>query len=73
MDDILPIILILLVLFWFWRKSQTPRSPHAQSLPTEIVPCQQCGTYVPRTSAIRHLGQFYCSPDHVPGSRDKSP
>ncbi|MHB1587474.1 MAG: PP0621 family protein [Acidiferrobacteraceae bacterium] len=79
MDDFLPILLIVFVFLWMrriWKRSQAPvahRVRRHHRLPTEIIPCDRCGTYVPRTEATRYLGKTYCCPEHTPRHGAKKP
>ncbi|MHB1515919.1 MAG: PP0621 family protein [Acidiferrobacteraceae bacterium] len=65
MNDLLPILLILFALWWFWRKGrETPWHKSQDRQPPEIIPCTRCGTYIPRSEATMVSGRAYCCREH---------
>ena len=65
MDDLVPILLILALLWWFWRQNTRPvRRPGQPTEPTRVLPCAYCGVYVPEPDAISLGGKSYCSRKH---------
>jgi uncharacterized protein len=68
---------IAVVLFGIWlilrilkralaaRRSDTPAPPP----PADMLRCDYCGTFVPRTDVIPKNGKVYCSGNHADADR----
>ncbi|HLQ26669.1 MAG TPA: PP0621 family protein [Acidiferrobacterales bacterium] len=71
MGQLLRIFLILLALWLTIRLIQRyikrrPFSRPQQTTPTRMLPCAQCGTYIPESDALVLRGKVYCCAGHLP-------
>lgn len=46
------------------KSHSQPNTPSTQSA-EQVVPCQHCGIYIPRSIAIAHQQQLFCSQQHL--------
>lgn len=66
---LLLLFLIVWFLFWLVRKQltdQTADKPKLKSEQTEdMVPCDYCGTHVPRSLIVQSDNKNYCCKEHA--------
>lgn len=66
-------ILIIVVVFLFWRASLRKRTPPdaetSQTEAGEMVQCRTCGVYLPREDAVVDGHFFFCSAEHRDSDR----
>jgi uncharacterized protein len=66
------LVLLLVILgFVWWIRQQRPQGMNAKpnsqptpDSPQSMLPCQQCGTHVPESDAVRGRLGPYCSSAH---------
>lgn len=59
---ILALVLALLILRHFWRRSRLIQSDGRTPKPVqETLRCTQCATFVPKMQALTHKGLPFCS------------
>lgn len=68
------VLAVVVVAFYVWRNNRlsdraetTRQAPPPQgrpNVPTVMVACQQCGTHLPETEAVRGQHGAYCSTEH---------
>jgi len=74
MGQLLRIFLILLALWLAIRLIQRfikrrPVSRARQASPARMLPCAQCGIFIPESDALMLRGQAYCCASHLPPDR----
>lgn len=68
------VLAVVMVAFYIWRNNRlgdraeasrrAPPPAGRPQLPTVMVACQQCGTHLPETEAIKGTQGVYCSTEH---------
>lgn len=65
------VLAVLVVAIWVWRNNRRAESDEANrtrtkppALPLAMVVCQQCGTHLPESEALRGTKGSYCSVEH---------
>lgn len=68
------VLAVVMVAFYIWRNNrltdraeaarQAPPPKPRTNVPTIMVACQQCGTHLPETEAVRGQQGTYCSTEH---------
>lgn len=65
--NLILLIAIFIVVWLVARMIKKPASnkPQQQIEPEDMVKCEQCDSFVPRTKAINSNGHFFCSQQHL--------
>ena len=67
------VLAVVMVAFYVWRNNRLADRDHAArqkpppartNTPAIMVACQQCGTHLPQTEAVRGSQGHYCSAEH---------
>jgi len=68
------VLAVVMVAFHIWRNNrladraeaarQAPAPKARANVPAIMVACQQCGTHLPETEAVRGQQGAYCSTEH---------
>lgn len=70
-------VLVILLVWWAWRRSrpQTPPSapPTPTSTPQDMCACAHCGVHLPRSEAVQGQRGLYCSAAHRSAAGDHNP
>ena len=69
---------IAIILFGVWlvlrivRRTLTQRRPDSPAPPAvaDMLRCDYCGTFVPRSEAVAARGKHYCNGTHADADRD---
>lgn len=77
MGQILKIALILFCLWLVLRLIKNALGRHKPPAPTQLpaadmLRCDYCGVYLPRTEAITDRTKVYCTPEHADADRLKN-
>lgn len=57
---------VLMLLKRAWHKRRPPATPPAQA---DMLRCDHCGVFVPRSEAIAARGRHYCTSAHLDADR----
>ena len=75
MGTLLRIILILvvagLVLAYLKRRFNNHRHPPAERTQSDMLRCDYCGVFVPKSEAVTTRGRHYCSGAHLDADRPR--
>ncbi len=66
-------LLFILLTLWalyiivraYLRRSRKSATDRQSKVAANMVQCKVCGTYLPEAEALRHQGDFFCSPGHL--------
>jgi len=72
-------ILVVLLVWWAWRRArgqrQRPPSPPPDTTapPQTMCTCAHCGVHLPRSEAVQGQRGLYCSTAHRSAAGDQNP
>jgi len=73
MMKILWFAVLVLVVWWIWRKTRNPGvnavDPPAQGEVERMVQCAHCGVNQPLSESLFDQGRYYCCPAHLREAR----
>ena len=70
-------LLVIVLVWWAWRRSRTPSAPPAPPPPAsptqDMCACLHCGVHLPRSEAVQGQRGLYCSTSHRSAAGDRNP
>jgi uncharacterized protein len=68
---------IVIILFGIWlvlrliKRALSGHKPGAAPPPADMLRCDYCGVFVPRSEAVQARGRSFCSDDHAAADRGR--